>query len=1146
MEPRGVGALLVLMDEKADVPDPPSAAGPTERSLVASASTGAASLFCADSTSLTQIGIEIRDCACCESHDDGHGTMDDLATSTSIAGKLEGMVSMSFDEHDDGTGKLDEDKFRRALSWLGLPDDESTVRSLFGKYDRDNNGSITRDEWANAEGELQKLSKLAHALKRSKQVNRFTLPAKTWQKYPPGGVSLSAASKKQGFKVMRRFVMFVLPLLCSGAIVYGLVTSRRNFSEQSHDVPMLPSFDEKRFHVPNMTNLGRFEMFYFRVTGAGGCPLQMPDLKDAAFFWGSGEIWLGVSPATFTALSLNLFWPKVGTTTIATSIPCDICQHVASENTTRPENTTGGTRMRSRQACPENTTCTACLERILGDVIDQEFDGQDDLGPPTHIWGFISSHEKGGRLLPEVHELRKKQGGVKAHAYSVTRSDVWADFMPAICWSLGVGLISLLAIESVRFKCGKRLKRVSPDDGMGWIMLKNVFGVDFDEDRFVWMIFVRDPMRVLFAVCVIGTAMIIYHCVAHETSDPDLYQPELGSVLLFVADLWAVVLVAIAIFKAGMNTFTKDIRPRLLTAFVQDGAWRYSQRYFHCYQQTYETMLDQGGLDSETTARYKAAGPVDKIVQDRFMQEWLLAARPHQHNQNAPLSNGADPSSLLPSCSLRGCAPFLFYLYAWVLLPFVQADYDDDSGTGTLGGGSGSAESFRRKEKNKREEKSMSLIWVSTLHTTFWQCLLLLIIAAPAYAISELLQHDRTIYGAGGKEQAFIITWMIEAYLALAIVFVVVGYCHIFAFSFAIITRPDWVTRKFDKDRDGNVSASELWAFVTKLFRSNKDEESEEGAKSSYEDGSKLEAPKTLDEFFRRFWDPKNALVQGARIGVAKEPDRFENGVQITDRFEKGMHIIAKFLDSRSYEARSQLFPTRRSSYLVHSLSLSRKQFFVIKDVVIDSEAGWPIGTDLESVIEHDVIYKCCWAGDAELDDPCFQFKRTSEGKFEVLDSWKKWSQADALLLENPHAILRAGTIVNRKNHEDHAPGVRYLQKHEKGFLVEFVSEAEADKARAEAEKERTRVEAQEVKVRGAAKRPVRTQRVVERVLRKDLRGNEKHAVLLAGGEEGLRWPYLRKTIGVYVRLRARHTAISATHTLRLTRRLSCSARQLW
>ena len=26
MEPRGVGALLVLMDEKADVPDPPSAA----------------------------------------------------------------------------------------------------------------------------------------------------------------------------------------------------------------------------------------------------------------------------------------------------------------------------------------------------------------------------------------------------------------------------------------------------------------------------------------------------------------------------------------------------------------------------------------------------------------------------------------------------------------------------------------------------------------------------------------------------------------------------------------------------------------------------------------------------------------------------------------------------------------------------------------------------------------------------------------------------------------------------------------------------------------------------------------------------------------------------------------------------------------
>ena len=34
---------------------------------------------------------------------------------------------------------------------------------------------------------------------------------------------------------MRRLVMFVLPLLCSGALVFGLATSLRKISNQSHD-----------------------------------------------------------------------------------------------------------------------------------------------------------------------------------------------------------------------------------------------------------------------------------------------------------------------------------------------------------------------------------------------------------------------------------------------------------------------------------------------------------------------------------------------------------------------------------------------------------------------------------------------------------------------------------------------------------------------------------------------------------------------------------------------------------------------------------------------------------------------------------------------------------------------------------------------
>ena len=137
----------------------------------------------------------------------------------------------------------------------------------------------------------------------------------------------------------------------------------------------------------------------------------------------------------FTALSLNLFWPKVGTATITTSIPCGTCQDAASSD--------------------RNDTVLTCLERVLGDVIDQEFDGgQGELGPPTHIWGFIQDGS--------VRELKKKRGTFEERAYSVMDSEVWNDFTPAVLWSLGVGLVSLLAIESVRFKCGKRLKRVSP------------------------------------------------------------------------------------------------------------------------------------------------------------------------------------------------------------------------------------------------------------------------------------------------------------------------------------------------------------------------------------------------------------------------------------------------------------------------------------------------------------------------------------------------------------------------------------------------------------------------------------------------------------------------------------------------------------
>ena len=117
------------------------------------------------------------------------------------------------------------------------------------------------------------------------------------------------------------------------------------------------------------------------------------------------------------------------------------------------------------------------------------------------------------------------------------------------------------------------------------------------------------------------------------------------------------------------------------------------------------------------------------------------------------------------------------------------------------------------------------------------------------------------------------------------------------------------------------------------------------------------------------------------------------------------------------------------------SLTLFRfprlQQFFVIKDVEIKD--GYQ-GTDIDSLDEHDIIYKCCWAGDAELDDPVFQFRRTPEGTFEVKDSWRKWDDEDVLRLKDPCAILRAGTIVDRKNQDQDVPGAKSMVKRTRNF----------------------------------------------------------------------------------------------------------------
>ena len=151
---------------------------------------------------------------------------------------------------------------------------------------------------------------------------------------------------------------------------------------------------------------------------------------------------------------------------------------------------------------------------------------------------------------------------------------------------------------------------------------------------------------------VLATISIVYHCL-HEGYE---------TLLLFVADLFGVVFVSMSIFNWLAFSFRRFVQKQIITRFVEDGSWRYSQLYFSQYKQAFDEFhraIDQGGLSDETRKKYKSAGPTDKIVRDRFVQEWIFAATPNPKNPTAPLSNGTLSTSLHPKVPIRGHAPIL-------------------------------------------------------------------------------------------------------------------------------------------------------------------------------------------------------------------------------------------------------------------------------------------------------------------------------------------------------------------------------------------------------------------------------------------------------------------------------------------------------
>ena len=260
---------------------------------------------------------------------------------------------------------------------------------------------------------------------------------------------------------------------------------------------------------------------------------------------------------------------------------------------------------------------------------------------------------------------------VKVHPYSIYEyDDVWRFTRQVLIVGAVVAVLLSILYEAVKRYCFGVIS------GLGTVLITRT---------------VSSAMLLL----VFATISIMYRC----------FQKGYASLALFVTDFWGVLLVATYLFMGIAFVYRHFVKKRVTASFVEDGSWRYSQLYFSQYKHAYDefqTVTDRGGLPDKVHAKYNAAGPIDKIVQDRFVQKWIFAATPNPNNPTAPLSNGTLSTSLLPKVSLRGYAPILvrlrvlydhtkrsyptlnclcfafaqFFIYAAVLQPYVEADQD--------------------------------------------------------------------------------------------------------------------------------------------------------------------------------------------------------------------------------------------------------------------------------------------------------------------------------------------------------------------------------------------------------------------------------------------------------------------------------------
>lgn len=175
---------------------------------------------------------------------------------------------------------------------------------------------------------------------------------------------------------------------------------------------------------------------------------------------------------------------------------------------------------------------------------------------------------------------------VKVHPYSIYEyDDVWRFTRQVLI--VGAVVVVLLSIlyEAVKRYCFGVIS------GLGTVLITRT---------------VSSAMLLL----VFATISIVYRC----------FQNGYASLALFVTDFWGVLFVATYLFMGIAFVYRHFVKKRVTLSFVEDGSWRYSQLYFSQYKHAYDefqTVTDRGGLPDKVHAKYNAAGPIDKIVQDR-------------------------------------------------------------------------------------------------------------------------------------------------------------------------------------------------------------------------------------------------------------------------------------------------------------------------------------------------------------------------------------------------------------------------------------------------------------------------------------------------------------------------------------------------